>query len=181
MVYLFARRKCMWKNVKRSPSVASNAMAGGIWPATAQPPSIHAAPARSVIGQTDTCKNTAQPHCMSCGTAAHASWARTCPVFQRKCNEMNNRLEDNNMLYFPTAELWMQVREPPKVVYMMPPLPWPAQCSRNNNGTTQSTLPWKTVGASTRGAPPSSQQPPRQAWNDNSSPKGLPPMTHPHE
>ena len=131
--------------------------------------------------RTDTCKNMAQPHCMSCGTVGHASWARACPVFQQKCNEMNNHLEDNNMLYFPTAELWMQVREPPKVVYVMPPLPQPAQHSRNNNGMTQSTLPWKTVSATTRGAPPSLQQPPRQAQNDNSGLEGLPPTTHPHE
>ena len=104
----------------------------------------------------DTCKNTA--HCVSCSTVGHASWARACPVFQRKCNKMNDCLEDNNMPYFPTAESWMQVREPPKVVYVILPLPWPAQRSRNNNGMTQSTLPWKTAGVSTRGAPPSSQQ-----------------------
>ena len=127
----------------------------------------------------DTCKNTV--HCVSCSMVGHASWARACPVFQRKCNKMNDRLEDNNMPYFPTAESWMQVREPPKVVYVMPPLPQPAQHSRNNNGMTQSTLPWKTVSASTRGAPPSLQQPPRQTRNDNSGLEGLPPMTHPHE
>ena len=66
--------------------------------------------------------------------AGHASWARVCPVFQWKCNEMNNCLEDNNMLYFPTVEPWMQVREPLKVVNVIPPLPWSAQCSGNNIG-----------------------------------------------
>ena len=129
----------------------------------------------------DTCKNTAQPHCVSCSTAGHASWARACPVFQWKCNEMNDHLEDNNMPYFPTAELWMQVREPPKVVYVIPPPPRSAQHSGNNNRMAQSTLPWKTAGASTRGAPPLSQQLPQQARNDNSGPKGPSPTPHPHE
>ena len=131
--------------------------------------------------RVDTCKNTARLHCVSCGAVGHASWARACPVFQRKCNEMNDCLEDNNMPYFPTAELWMQMREPPKVVYVIPPPPRPSQHSWNNNGMTQSTLPWKTAGTSTRGAPPSSQQLPWQAQNDNSGVEGLSPMPHPHE
>ena len=33
--------------------------------------------------RADTCKNMAWPHCVSCGTVEHASWARACPVFQR--------------------------------------------------------------------------------------------------
>ena len=32
--------------------------------------------------RTDTCKNSARPHCVSCCTAGHASWDRACPVFQ---------------------------------------------------------------------------------------------------
>ena len=131
--------------------------------------------------RTDTCKNTARPHCVSCGTVGHASCARACLVFQRKCNKMNDRLEDNNMPYFPTAEPWTQVSEPPKVVYVMPPPPRPAQHSWNNNGMTQSTLPWKTAGAAARGMPPSSQQPPRQARNNNSEHEGPLPTPLPHE
>ena len=71
----------------------------------------------------DTCMNIAHPHCISCGTAGHASWDRSCLVFVRKCSDMNNRLDKNNMPYFPTSEAWTQVREPPKMVYVMPPPP----------------------------------------------------------
>ena len=70
--------------------------------------------------RTGTCGNTAWPHCVSCGIAGHASWARECPTFICKCNKMNNRLEDNKLPYFPTDKAWMQVREPPMVVYVVP-------------------------------------------------------------
>ena len=126
--------------------------------------------------RTDTCKNTARPHCISCGTAGHASWSRACPVFQWRCNEMNNRLEDNNMPYFPTAEPWTQVREPPKVVYVMSPPPCPVQHSGNGIGMTQATLLWKKACAAARRAPPSSQQAPQPAMSGNSSNEG--PPTH---
>ena len=36
---------------------------------------------------------------------------------------MNDRLDENNMLYFPTSEAWTQVREPLKMVYVIPPPP----------------------------------------------------------
>ena len=65
--------------------------------------------------------NGARLHCISCGRVGHASWDRRCPIFQCKCDELNERLEDNKLPYFPTAEGWTQVREPPKVIYMMPP------------------------------------------------------------
>ena len=63
--------------------------------------------------RTSTCTNAAHPHCISCGIAGHASWDRNCLVFQHKCAEMNNRLEENNMPYYPTLEVWTQAREPP--------------------------------------------------------------------
>ena len=31
--------------------------------------------------RTDTCTNMAWPHCISCGRAGYASWARSCPMF----------------------------------------------------------------------------------------------------
>ena len=133
--------------------------------------------------RTDTCKNSARPHCVSCRTAGHASWDRACPVFQRKCNEMNDRLEDNSMPYFPTAELWTQAREPPKVVFVRPPPPRQAQWSGNNIGMMQATLPWQTTGtcAAARGATLPPQQAPRQAQNINGGHKGPSPTPHPHE
>ena len=72
---------------------------------------------------TDTCMNTVRPHCVSCGIAGHASWDRTCPIFLKKCGELNDWLEDNSLPYFPTSEEWTQVSEPPKVVYIMPSCP----------------------------------------------------------
>ena len=71
--------------------------------------------------RTDTCTNMAQPHCVSCGRAGHASWARSCPVFQRKCSEIDE--QDNKLPYFPMDKAWTQVREPPKVIYVVLPLP----------------------------------------------------------
>ena len=49
------------------------------------------------------------------------SWDRRCPIFQHKCDELNEQLEDNKLPYFPMSEGWTQVCEPPKVIYMMPP------------------------------------------------------------
>ena len=54
-----------------------------------------------------------------------SSWDRSCPIFQAKCNELNDQLEENKLQYFPTDETWTQVREPPKVVYVVPPLVLP--------------------------------------------------------
>ena len=65
--------------------------------------------------------NGARPHCVSCGRVGHTSWDRRCPVFQHKCDELNEQLEDNKLPYFPTVEGWTQVCEPPKVIYVMPP------------------------------------------------------------
>ena len=73
--------------------------------------------------RTDTCTNMARPHCVSCGRAGHASWARSFPMFQCKCSKIDEWLEDNKLPYFPTDEAWTQVREPPKVIYVVVPPP----------------------------------------------------------
>ena len=96
--------------------------------------------------RTDTCTNTAQPHCVSCGMGGHASWDRGCPIFQHKCGELNNQLEDNNMLYFPTMEAWTQVCEPPKVVYIAPSPPRALRATQGNRmggNMMQTTLNWQ--------------------------------------
>ena len=74
--------------------------------------------------QLDTCSTCAQqhrtvdctrldyPHCISCDCNGHASWDRACPTFMRKCAELNERAEDNNMPCFPTLETWTQAMEP---------------------------------------------------------------------
>ena len=110
--------------------------------------------------RTSTCTNAAHPHCVSCGIAGHASWDRNCPVFQRKCAEMNNRLEENNMPYYPTSEVWTQARESPRTVYITPsPLMHTAAGPRPNGSYTQTTLAWNTASATRRGPPPSSMPP----------------------
>ena len=49
------------------------------------------------------------------------SWSRLCPVFIQKCKEMNGRLTENNMPYFPTDEPWTHILQPPKSTYRPPP------------------------------------------------------------
>ena len=109
----------------------------------------------------DSCANSAQPHCVSCGITGHVSWDRSCPIFQAKCNELNDWLEENKLLYFPTGETWTQVREPPKVVYVVPPPPRVSHMHQGNepgDRQAQSTLQWQNTGPSLRGQPPPSQQ-----------------------
>ena len=67
---------------------------------------------------------------------------------------MNDRLEENNMPYFQTSEVWMQVKEPPKMVYVVPPLQQNSARPRQNDGLTQSMLPWQSYGPARRGTPP---------------------------
>jgi len=35
----------------------------------------------------------------------------------KKCDEMDARVEENQMPYFPMLEIWMQVKDAPKVIY----------------------------------------------------------------
>src|SRR6266481_7649906 len=60
--------------------------------------------------------------CTPCKVDGHASWDRQCPTFIHKCEELNTRLTENNMPYFPTNELWTHVLQPPKAAYQAPPL-----------------------------------------------------------
>ena len=80
--------------------------------------------------RTDTCVNQDKLHCVSCGIVGNASWDRSCPVFQWHCQELNDRMEDNSLPYFPTAEVWTQVREPLKTTPQrsQPPPQMPVTC-----------------------------------------------------
>src|SRR5882672_2653318 len=133
--------------------------------------------ARACLVERDTCGTCSQEHrtadctdqlnwrCVPCGRAGHASWDRDCPVFQRKCGELNDRTEENGMPYFPTAEVWTQVREPPKTIYVGPPSPrvMQARGTRERGGHTQSTLPWENASPVGRSGP-WSIPPPRDSW-----------------
>ena len=122
---------------------------------------------------TDTCTNTAWPHCVSCGIAGHASWDRMCPVFLKKCGELNDRLEDNNLPYFPTSEEWTQVSEPPKVVYIMPSQPAEGrsyQGKRTGPAMAQTRLRWGSDAYQPRGMPTAHQNDGRMETNARSNP-----------
>ena len=65
-------------------------------------------------------------HCVSCKTHTHASWDRTCPLFMCRCEEMDGWLPESLMPYFPTAEPWTHVSQPPKIATPTLILPPPA-------------------------------------------------------
>ena len=70
--------------------------------------------------RTANCTPGSRPRCVSCGIEGHTSWSRSCPVFIQKCDEMNGRLIENAMPYFPTNEPWTHIMQPPKPAYHLP-------------------------------------------------------------
>jgi hypothetical protein len=71
--------------------------------------------------QTSKCTNQEQPRCTPCNTDGHTSWDRNCPAFQSKCRELNERMEESQMPYYLTLEVWTQAKEPPKLNYTLQP------------------------------------------------------------
>ena len=67
--------------------------------------------------RTSSCSPGSQPRCVSCRMEGHMSWSRYCPTFIWKCDEMNGRLTENTMPYFPSNEPWTHVMKPPKPAY----------------------------------------------------------------
>ena len=57
---------------------------------------------------------------MSCNVEGHASWDRLCPTFIHKCDELNDRLSENNMLYYPMNEPWTHAMQPLKPQFWHP-------------------------------------------------------------
>ena len=55
---------------------------------------------------TTACNNWDRPRCVSCRAKGHTSWSSQCPVFLSKCHEMDARMTENQMLYYPTANPW---------------------------------------------------------------------------
>jgi hypothetical protein len=76
--------------------------------------------------KTSTCVTATKVRCTSCNTDSHASWDRNCPTFLAKCAEMDTRLTENAMPYFPTDEPWTHAAHPPR----LPPQPLPNQIDR---------------------------------------------------
>ncbi len=68
-------------------------------------------PRCSTCAKTDhpssSCSNRNLPSCVNCGpTSTHPSHSRECPDFTRRCKELDSRLHENSLPYFPTAEPW---------------------------------------------------------------------------
>ena len=74
--------------------------------------------------QTSDCTNRNRPRCVSCRMDGHPSWDHRCPAFLNKCHDMDMRMTENQMPYYPTADPWTHALRPPKPT---PPAPVPPQ------------------------------------------------------
>jgi hypothetical protein len=63
--------------------------------------------------KTSDCNNPGKKKCISCDTDDHTSWDRNCPTFLRKCEEQNQRNQENVMPFFPSTEDWSWALNPP--------------------------------------------------------------------
>jgi hypothetical protein len=50
--------------------------------------------------RTTECNNKDHTCCISCKSNNHTSWNCKCPEFERRCNTLNTRDQDNTMPYF---------------------------------------------------------------------------------
>ena len=97
---------------------------------------------------TPDCKDGGQPRCISCQTVGHPSWDRKCPVFIHKCEELDDRLTENYMPYFPTNEAWTHVSWPSRPArqnYRTPIVANGMGLGPQRSGYRQSTLNFPTV------------------------------------
>ena len=65
---------------------------------------------------TKDCINQEKKYCVSCRADDHASWSRSCPVFLKKCEEMDKRTPENSLPFFPALESWTWSPVPPLTV-----------------------------------------------------------------
>lgn len=81
------------------------------------------------------CKST-DLYCTPCGKRGHASGdRRACPIFKQKCDELNARIPENTMPYYPTKEAWTFALAPKTVPnyarrYVSPTATQPTQRQR---------------------------------------------------
>ncbi|KAL1740409.1 hypothetical protein HDZ31DRAFT_23372, partial [Schizophyllum fasciatum] len=124
--------------------------------------------------ETATCTSRKR-HCVNCREEGHASWDRSCPVFQQKCLEHDYRYPENVMPFFVTDEPWTHATVPPSVK------PGPAfsdgarvqVCGRRRRPQRSGTEPEETQGSASGGARPrskSSSRPPRPTRPSSSPP-----------
>ena len=65
--------------------------------------------------RTSKCGNKAKTYCVSCKSDEHISWDRSCPEFQRRCDQYDKNYPENNLSYFPSEESWMLTPCPSKL------------------------------------------------------------------
>jgi hypothetical protein len=92
---------------------------------------------------TSECTNQEQPRCTPCNADSHTSWDRNCPAFQSKCSELNERMEENQMLYYLTHKVWTQAKEPLKANYTSQPRPLRVEQKKRVGNYIQSRLPFQ--------------------------------------
>ena len=108
----------MLRNARKSPPAASNVRAG----TTCRTPARKGTtPVERAASATERLSVTNPDGTVSCRSDSHASWDRSCPTFQRKCTELDARLLENLMPYFPTEETWTHISQPPKALALPPP------------------------------------------------------------
>ncbi|KAF8153888.1 hypothetical protein B0H34DRAFT_784004 [Crassisporium funariophilum] len=73
--------------------------------------------------RTNQCTDKDKFYCVSCDTDSHASWARQCPSFLRRCRIYDEKNPDNTLPFFPGPQPWTWSQEAPP----QPPLPIPTQ------------------------------------------------------
>ena len=56
--------------------------------------------------RTSACSSSTLRYCTPCLQEGHASWDRDCPSFISKQRELDHRMLDNCLTYFPTDEAW---------------------------------------------------------------------------
>ena len=54
--------------------------------------------------RTPECTNCDRPRCVSCRMDGHPSCDCRCPAFLNKCHNMDMRMTENQMPYYPTAD-----------------------------------------------------------------------------
>lgn len=100
--------------------------------------------------KTSTCSNKTKHHCVSCNTNDHASLDRDCPTFTCKCANMDSRLTENTMPYFPTDEPWTHITQPAKIILtshtpMGPPNDTWQRAGKHKGRYRQMTLPYNPM------------------------------------
>jgi len=147
--------------------------------------------------RTPDCKDGGRPRCVSCRVEGHASWDWQCPVFIRKCEELDSRLTENYMLYFPTNEAWTHVSQPPRPVQQV--YHTSTEAGRMDMGRKAglpaihvkfpaSTAPGSQGNVRTTSAPEASQRHPLRGpmvwrrgqprrWDNEADDDGLPPLS----